>query len=229
MDRQLKNKEKLIMMAYLRRCFISGLLLWLPIWVTLLVIKFLVDILGNTMLMLPHQYQPDAWFGVHIPGLGVLITILIIFTTGFLAANFMGRSLVRGWDAFINRIPLVRSVYSSVKQVSETLFTPGGQSFRKVLLVQWPREGLWTVAFQTGDSTPEVDTVLKDGDMVSFFIPTTPNPTSGFLMMAARKDVRELDMSVDQALKFVISLGVVQPVAKIEKISKTVQTNNTIR
>ena len=211
------------MMSYFRRCFISGLLLWLPIWVTLLVIKFIVDILGNTLSMLPRQYQPDAWFGVHIPGLGVLITLLIIFFTGFLAANFMGRSLLRGWDAIINHIPLVRSVYSSVKQVSETLFTPGGQSFRKVLLVQWPRDGLWTIAFQTGDSTPEVDHMAVETDMVSFFVPTTPNPTSGFLMMAARKDVRELDMTVDQALKFVISLGVVQPIAKIEKPAKPIK------
>ncbi|MES2218579.1 MAG: DUF502 domain-containing protein [Pseudomonadota bacterium] len=208
------------MMAYLRRCFISGLLLWLPIWVTLLVIKFLFDILGNTLSMLPHQYQPDAWFGVHIPGVSFLITLFVIFLTGVLAANFMGRSLVRGWDGLIGRIPLIRSIYSSVKQVSDTLFTPGGQSFRKVLLVQYPHAGLWTIAFQTGDSTPEVDKVLKNGEMVSFFVPTTPNPTSGFLMMAPRKDVMELDMTVDQALKFVISLGVVQPVDKSKKIER---------
>jgi uncharacterized membrane protein len=208
------------MMAYLRRCFISGLLLWLPIWVTLLVIKFLVDILGNTLLMLPHQYQPDAWFGFHIPGVNFLITLLVIFLTGVLAANFMGRNLVRGWDSLIERIPLIRSIYSSVKQVSETLFTPGGQSFRKVLLVQYPHEGMWTIAFQTGDSTHEVDKALGNNEMVSFFVPTTPNPTSGFLMMAARKDIMELDMTVDQALKFVISLGVVQPIDRVKKIEK---------
>jgi uncharacterized membrane protein len=206
------------MMAYLRRCFISGLLLWLPIWVTLLVIKFLVDILGNTLTMLPRQYQPDAFFGFHIPGVGFLITLLIIFSTGMLAANFMGRSLVRGWDSLIGRIPLIRSVYSSVKQVSETLFTPGGQSFRKVLLVQYPHAGMWTIAFQTGDSTHEVDKALNKKEMVSFFVPTTPNPTSGFLMMAARADVKELDMTVDQALKFVISLGVVQPIEKAKRV-----------
>jgi uncharacterized membrane protein len=214
------------MMAYLRRCFISGLLLWLPIWVTLLVIKFLVDILGNTLSMLPRQYQPDALFGFHIPGVGFLITLVVIFLTGVLAANFMGRSLVRGWDGLIGRIPLIRSIYSSVKQVSETLFTPGGQSFRKVLLVQYPRTGMWTIAFQTGDSTPEVDKVLQNGEMVSFFIPTTPNPTSGFLMMAPRKDVMEMDMTVDQALKFVISLGVVQPVDKVKKLGK--QSNSKL-
>ena len=208
------------MMQYLRRCFMAGLLLWLPIWVTLLVIKFLVDALGNTLTMLPHQYQPDALFGFHIPGVGFLITLVIIFLTGVVAANFMGRSLVRGWDALINHIPLVRSVYGSVKQVSETLFTPGGQSFRKVLLVQYPHPGMWTIAFQTGDSTPEVDKAVQNPGMVSFFVPTTPNPTSGFLMMASRDTVKELDMTVDQALKFVISLGVVQPVDKITKIEK---------
>jgi uncharacterized membrane protein len=208
------------MMQYLRRCFMAGLLLWLPIWVTLLVIKFLVDALGNTLTMLPHQYQPDALFGFHIPGVGFLITLIIIFLTGVVAANFMGRSLVRGWDALINHIPLVRSVYGSVKQVSETLFTPGGQSFRKVLLVQYPHLGMWTIAFQTGDSTPEVDKAVQNHGMVSFFVPTTPNPTSGFLMMAPRDTVKELDMTVDQALKFVISLGVVQPVDKVTKIEK---------
>jgi uncharacterized membrane protein len=215
------------MMAYLRRCFISGLLLWLPIWVTLLVIKFLVDMLGSTILLLPRQYQPDALFGFHIPGVGFLITLLVIILTGVLAANFMGRSLVRGWDSLIERIPLIRSIYSSVKQVSETLFTPGGQSFRKVLLVQYPHAGMWTIAFQTGDSTHEVDKALDNKDMVSFFVPTTPNPTSGFLMMAARKDVMELDMTVDQALKFVISLGVVQPIERVKKIEKKVKKKLT--
>jgi uncharacterized membrane protein len=212
------------MMAYIRRCFISGLLLWLPIWVTLLVIKFLVDILGNSITMLPHEYQPDALLGFHIPGIGFLITVLVIFFTGMVVANFLGRSVIGFWDAVINRIPLVRSIYSSVKQVSETLLTPGGQSFRKVLLVEYPRKGLWTIAFQTSEITPAaLKDAFKDDDMVSFFVPTTPNPTSGFLMMAPRKDVIEMDLSVDQALKFVISLGVVQPekmLPKAKRISK---------
>jgi uncharacterized membrane protein len=213
------NKEYKVMMATVRRYFISGLLLWLPIWVTLLVIRFLVEILDNTMSMLPRQYQPDNIFGFHIPGIGVVITLGVIFITGLIAANFLGKSVVRFWDALIGRIPLVRSVYSSVKQVSDTLFTPGGQSFRKVLLVEYPRKGLWTLAFQTGDATPEVCKMLETAEMVSLFVPTTPNPTSGFLMMAARKDVMEMNMTVDQALKFVISLGVVQPGEKSKKLS----------
>jgi uncharacterized membrane protein len=198
-------------MGYIRRYLISGLLVWLPIWVTLLVFKFLVDILSETLSMLPHRYQPDALIGFHIPGIGVLITLVIIFLTGIIAANFLGKRFIDFCDAIMGRIPLVRTVYNGAKQVSDTLFTPGGQSFRKVLLVQWPREGLWSIAFQTGDSTPAVTSHLKDHEMVSFFIPTTPNPTSGFLMMAPKKEVIELEMSVDQALKFVISIGVVQP------------------
>lgn len=202
------------MMSQLRRYFISGLLIWLPIWVTLVAIKFLVDILSNSLLMLPHAYQPDTLLGFHIAGIGVLITLAIIFLTGLIATNFLGRRLLVLWDGLMGRIPLVRSIYMGVKQVSQTLFTPGGQSFRKVLLVEYPREGLWSLAFQTGDAAPEVQASLNGEDMVSLFVPTTPNPTSGFLLMVSRKKVIEMDMSVDQALKFVISLGVVQPVMK---------------
>jgi uncharacterized membrane protein len=210
------------MMASIRRYLISGLLVWLPIWVTYVVFKFLVDVMSQTLSLLPHQYQPDALLGVHIPGIGVLITLLVIFLTGVIAANFLGRRFIEVCDVIMGKIPLVRTVYNGAKQVSETLFTPGGQSFRKVLLVQYPREGLWSLAFQTGDSTPMVNTVLKEQEMVSLFIPTTPNPTSGFLMMALRRDVIELEMSVEQALKFVISLGVVQPDIKV-LLKKTIQ------
>jgi uncharacterized membrane protein len=208
------------MMSYLHRYFISGLLVWLPIWVTLLVIKFLVDILSNTLLLLPPQYRPDALIGFHVPGIGVLITLLVIFVTGVIAANFLGSRLLGLWDNVMGRIPLVRSVYTGVKQVAQTLLSPGGQSFRKVLLVEYPRTGLWSLAFQTGDTTQFVSEALNGEDMVSLFIPTTPNPTSGFLMMTQRKNVIELDMSVDQALKFVISLGVVQPTMKNAHILK---------
>ncbi len=208
------------MMPFIRKCFISGLLVWLPIWVTILVIRFLVNTLSNTLLLLPHQYQPDALIGFHIPGIGVIMTLLIIFVTGLIAANFIGRKLVAAGDYIITRIPLVRTIYASVKQVSQTLFGSGGQSFRKVLLVQYPHEGMWSIAFQTGDATPEVKEALDNDSMVTFFIPTTPNPTSGFLMMARKKDVIELNMGVDQALKLVISLGVVQPLPSFNKSGK---------
>ncbi len=203
------------MMSLLRRYLISGLLVWLPIWVTILVIKFLVDILSNSLLLLPRQYQPDALLGFHVPGIGVLITFLVILLTGVIVTNFIGRRVLLMGDAVIGHIPLVRTIYASVKQVLQTLFKPGGQSFRKVLLVEYPRVGMWSVAFQTGDGTPEVTSVLNGEPMVSLFIPTTPNPTSGFLMIVPRKDVIELEMSVDQALKFVISLGVMQPINRL--------------
>lgn len=199
------------MFGLIRKYFISGLLVWLPIWVTLLVMKFLVDLLSKSLLLLPPEYQPDVLIGVHIPGIGVVLTVLVIFFTGLLAANFLGSKLVELGDAIMARIPLVRTIYTGVKQVTQTLFTPGGQSFRKVLLVEYPCPGVWSVAFQTGEVNREIENALHGEPMVSYFIPTTPNPTSGFLMMAPRSKVVELNMSVDQALKFVISLGVVQP------------------
>jgi uncharacterized membrane protein len=199
------------MLATLRKYFISGLLVWMPIWVTLLVIKFIVDMLSKSLLLLPQDYQPDYLLGFHVPGIGVIVTVIIILVTGLLAANFIGSRVVAFGDALMARIPLVRSVYTGVKQVTQTLFTPGGQSFRKVLLVEYPREGTWCLAFQTGEGNQEIEGKLNSQEsMVSYFIPTTPNPTSGFLMMAPKSKVIELDMSVDQALKYVISLGVVQ-------------------
>jgi uncharacterized membrane protein len=201
------------MMSYIRRYLISGLLVWLPIWVTILVIKFLVDILDSTLSLLPRDYQPDAFLGFHLPGIGVVITLLVILLTGIIAANFIGKRLVDVWDAMIGRIPLVRTVYSGVKQVAQTLFTPGGQSFRKVLLVQYPHQDCWTIAFQTGDASKELTDGMGQAEVVSVYVPTTPNPTSGFLLFFPREKVIELNMSVDQALKYVISLGVVQPIA----------------
>jgi len=210
-----------MIMSHVRRYFISGLLVWVPIWVTILVIKFLVDILNDSLLLLPREYQPDALLGFHFPGMGVLITLLIILLTGTIAANFLGKRLVAIWDGIMSRIPLVRSVYSGVKQVLNTIFTPGGQSFHKVLLVQYPRVGSWTIAFQTSDVIKKIEDALDGQAMVTLYVPTTPNPTSGFLLMMPRDEVIELDISVEQALKLVISLGVMKPVPdKIKKIKK---------
>ncbi len=205
------------MLGYIRNSFISGLLVWLPIWVTWLALTFLVDLLSKSLLLLPPEYQPDKLLGVHVPGIGVVITVLVILFTGMFAANIIGRRFVALGDAIMARIPLVRTIYTGVKQVTQTLFTPGGQSFRKVLLVEFPCPGIWSVAFQTGEANKEIEKSLQSEPMVSYFIPTTPNPTSGFLMMAPKSKVIELDMSVDQALKFVISLGVVQPSATPKK------------
>lgn len=200
-------------MKFLHKYFISGLLVWLPIVVTLVVFKFLVDLLSQSLLWLPRSLQPDVLLGMHIPGIGVILTVLVILLTGMLAANFIGSKLVALGDWIMARIPLVRTVYTGVKQVTQTLFSPGGQSFRKVLLVEYPCPGIWSIAFQTGEVSPEIQNELQE-PMVSYFVPTTPNPTSGFLMMAPRAKVIELDISVDQALKMVISLGVVQPGSK---------------
>ena len=208
------------MMYFLQRYFISGLLIWLPLLVTILVIKFLVDLLGNILSLLPHNYQPDTLIGFHIPGIGVIITLAVIFLTGLIVANFIGRKLVEWGDALIARIPLVRTVYTSVKQVLETLFTPGGQSFRKVLLVEYPRAGMWTIAFQTGETLPEIEKTLNTDSMISLYVPTTPNPTSGFLLIVPRASVIEVEMSVEQALKFVISLGVMRPNHQQKKFKK---------
>lgn len=207
------------MIAAFRKYLISGLLVWLPIWVTLLVIRFLVDILSRSLTLLPHEWQPDVLLGFHVPGIGVIITLLVILLTGIFAANFIGSKLVDFGDAIVARIPLVRSIYTGVKQVTQTVFTPGGQSFRKVLLVEFPKQGVWSIAFQTGEVIKDIENALGSEPMVSYFIPTTPNPTSGFLMMAPKSKVIELNMSVDQALKLVISLGVVKPgVAKHKTI-----------
>lgn len=200
------------LIVFIRTSFISGILVWLPIIVTFLVLKFLVDILSKSLLLLPASFQPDALLGIHIPGIGVVITILVVLLTGMFVANYLGQQLWELGDSLMGRIPLVRSIYTGVKKVTETLLTPGGQSFRKVLLVEYPCPGIWSIAFQTNEGTQEIESALGGESIVSYFIPTTPNPTSGFLMMAPKNKVIELDMSVDQALKFVISLGVVQPI-----------------
>lgn len=189
---------------------IAGLLVWLPIWITLLVIRFIVELLDGTLSMLPKAYQPEQLFGFNVPGLGLVLSIAIVLVTGMLVTNFLGRKLVAAWDSIVGRIPLVRSVYNASKQVATTLFAKDGQSFRKVFLIEYPRKGIWSIAFQSGVAAEEVQTLVGE-EILTLFIPTTPNPTSGFLMMVPKKDAFELQMSVDQALRLVISLGVVQP------------------
>jgi len=196
----------------LKKYLITGLLIWIPLVITIWVLKLVVDTLDQSLLLLPDMFRTERWLGVHIPGMGVLLTVLIVVVTGMLAANFIGERLVRWWHEILHRIPVVNSVYSSVKQVSDTLFASSGQAFRKALLVQWPREGMWTIAFLTGVPGGDVANHLK-GDYISVYVPTTPNPTGGYFVIVARSDVIELDMSVDQALKYIISMGVVAPAA----------------
>lgn len=198
------------MMSALRRYIMAGLLVWLPLGVTILVIKMLVDMMDRTVLLLPAHLRPDALFGMHIPGLGVIISVLVVLITGIIVANLFGRKLVEAWESLLSRIPLVRSIYSAVKQIAETMFSPSGQSFRKVLLVEYPRKGLWTLAFQTGTDVGKAQ--CKTGrEVINIYVPTTPNPTSGFFLMIPKEDVVELDMSVDEGLRMIISMGSVVP------------------
>lgn len=197
-------------MTSLRRYLIAGLLIWVPLGVTLLVLMWLVDVMDRTLLLLPLQYQPETLLGFRIPGLGIVLTVVVLLLTGVIAANLFGRQLVAAWEALLSRIPLVRSIYMGVKQLMEMLFSPSGQSFRKVLLIEYPRAGLWTLAFQTGVTVGEAQ--YKTGrDVVNVYVPTTPNPTSGFFIMVPQRDVVELDMSVDDGLKMLISMGAIVP------------------
>jgi len=193
-----------------KKYFITGLLIWIPLVITIWVLKVIFGALDQSLLLLPLEFRTESLLGVHIPGLGVILTLLTVFVTGVFATNLFGAHLVQLWHDVLQRIPVVNSIYSSVKQISDTLFSSSGQAFRKALLVQWPREGVWTIAFLTGAPTGEVARRVPP-DCVSVYVPTTPNPTSGYFAIVPRKDVIELEMSVDQALKYIISMGVVPP------------------
>lgn len=194
----------------MKKYFITGLLIWIPLIITIWVLKVIFDALDQSLLLLPEAARTESWLGTHIPGLGAVMTVLVVFLTGVFATNFFGARLVQIWHDVLHKIPVVNSIYSSVKQISDTLFSSSGQAFRKALLVQWPREGMWTIAFLTG--TPGADVARHvPADCVAVYVPTTPNPTGGYFVIVQRKDVIELEMSVDQALKYVISMGVVPP------------------
>jgi uncharacterized membrane protein len=195
-----------------KKYLITGLLIWIPLVITLWVLKLIVDALDQSLLLLPESLRTENWLGIHIPGLGAILTIAIVFGTGIFARNFLGAQLVELWNGILARIPVVNSIYSSVKQISDTLFSSSGQAFRKAVLVRWPHQGMWTIAFLTG--TPGGDVLNHvPADCVSIYVPTTPNPTGGYFVIVRRQDVIELDMTVDQALKYIISMGVVPPLA----------------
>ena len=194
------------MFAMIRRYFISGLIAWIPIVVTLLAINFLFGLITSVY----HTASKYFHFGVDIPGFGIILTLVIIFFTGALTANFIGKKLMEWWSLFISKIPLVRTIYLGVKQLLDTMFTKG-QAFRKVYLVEYPRKGLWTIALQTGKGNEAFNSQISPTGVITLFVPTTPNPTSGFIIFAREEEIIPLDMGVDQALKYVISLGVVQP------------------
>jgi uncharacterized membrane protein len=197
----------------IRRYFITGLLVWVPIVITVWVLSFLVGTMDQTLLLLPSAFRPETLLGVYIPGIGALLTLLVIFLTGLFGANIIGQRLVRYWERAMARIPVVNSIYNGVKQVSDTVLSPTGQAFRKALLVQWPSPGMWTIAFLTGSPGGDVVNHLQ-GDYISIYVPTTPNPTGGYFVMVPRSAVIELDMTVDEALKYIVSMGVVAPVRR---------------
>ncbi|RYF40610.1 MULTISPECIES: DUF502 domain-containing protein [unclassified Acidovorax] len=197
-------------MSALRKWLLTGLLVIVPGVITAWVLNWIVSTLDQTLQILPISWQPDRLLGFHIPGFGVLLTLAILLVVGALASNFAGRKLVEWGDALVSRIPVVRSIYSSVKQVSDTLFSESGNAFRTAVLVQWPREGVWTVAFVTGTPNGEVAAYLRD-EFVSVYVPTTPNPTGGYFVILRKSDCIELEMSVDAALKYIVSMGVVPP------------------
>jgi uncharacterized membrane protein len=194
----------------MKRYIMAGLLVWVPLGITIYVMVWLVTTLDQTLLLIPEHLRPEALVGFHIPGLGVLLSFAILLATGFLAANFFGQRLIRIWESMLGRIPVVKSIYSSVKQVSDTVLSDQGTAFRKALLVEFPRPGCWTIAFMTGAPSDAVADHLR-GEFISVYVPTTPNPTGGYFVMVPRDSTRELDMSVDDALKYIISMGVAPP------------------
>lgn len=198
------------MMSSVRRWLLAGLLVLVPLAITLGVLNWIVGTLDQTLQILPAAWQPDRLLGFHLPGFGVLLTLAIVLLMGAIASNFLGRKLGHWGNLLLHRIPIVRSIYSSVKQVSDTLFSENGNAFRQALLVQWPREGVWTIGFLTGIPGGDVVNHLP-GDYLSVYVPTTPNPTGGYFVMLRKTECIELKMSVDEALTYVISMGVVVP------------------
>ena len=197
-------------MSAVRKWFFSGLLVIVPMAITIWVLQWVIGTLDNTLLILPEAWHPDRVLGVHVPGFGVLLALGIILVAGAVASNFAGRKLVHWGDVMVSRIPVVRSIYSSVKQVSDTLFSGTGNAFRTAVLIQWPRADVWTIGFVTGVPGGDVANYLA-GEYLSVYVPTTPNPTGGYFVMLRRSDCIELQMSVDEALRYVISMGVVVP------------------
>ena len=197
-------------MKKLRRIIIAGLLVWVPLGITIFIIKILLDLLGQTYLLIPVGLRPENLFGVTIPGFEIIMAIIILFSTGLVAANYLGKTLVENWEKFLDKIPLVRSIYAPLKKFAELVLSDQTQSFSKVLLIQYPRKGVYSLCFQTSKDVGEIQE--KSGeDVICVFIPTTPNPTSGYIIMIPKDEVIELDMSVEDALKMIISLGVVVP------------------
>lgn len=204
------------MMATLRKYVIAGLLVWLPLAATVVIIKLVIDLLDKIILFLPLEYRPESLFGFSIPGFGLILAIGVLLLTGMLATNLLGRQLVSLWEAILSRIPIVRSIYNAVKQIASTVLTSKGKSFRKVVMAEYPRKGIWSIGFLTNDDVAINCEGIED-HMLAVFLPTTPNPTSGFILLFPEQDIIELDMSVEDGFKFIISIGVVVPDGPIKE------------
>jgi len=198
------------MIAKFKKYIITGLLIWVPLGITIFVIRLLVNIMDQTILLLPVAWRPEALFGFNLPGLGFVVSAMVIFITGFFLTNLAGKKLIKIGEDFLDRIPFVRSIYSSVKQVTSTILSTDNNTFNEVLLIQYPRKGLWTLCFKTSDS-PKAFNEIADEELVTVFVPTTPNPTSGFILFVPKQETKKLDIDVEDALKLVMSLGVVSP------------------
>ena len=198
------------MLAKLRKYIITGLLIWVPLGITILVIKLLVNLMDKTIVLLPPTWRPEEIFGFNVPGLGIVLSAMVIFITGFILTNIAGRKVITLWERLLDRIPLVRSVYSSVKQVTQTILSSDNNTFNEVYLIEYPRKGIWSLCFKTSES-PDHFNEATDKKMITVFVPTTPNPTSGFILFIPQEEARKVDIDVEEALKLVMSLGVVTP------------------
>ena len=206
-------------MTALRKYIIAGLLVWLPLVITVAIIKFVVDLLDGTVVLLPPEYRPEALLGFSIPGFGIVLAVVILVVTGMFAANLLGRRMVQLWEAMLGRIPLVRNIYNSVKQIATTLLSTRSKSFRKVVLVEYPRKNSWCIGFLVNERV-DTDEAITDRRLQSIYLPTTPNPTSGFNLLLPEEEIIELDMSVEDGFKFIISMGVIVPHGKIKQLSQ---------
>jgi uncharacterized membrane protein len=206
----------------LRKYLIAGLLIWLPLAITLWVLDFIVTTMDRTLMVLPASLHPDQVLGVHIPGLGLVMSVIILLVTGALAANIIGARMFSWWESVLVKIPIVRPIYSGVKQISDTLFASKGQSFRKVVLIEFPNRGQWTFGFVVGAPGPLIERETT-GDLITVYVPTAPNPTSGYVLMVRPAEVKELDVTVDDALKFHLSMGVVAPAARAPRSALTTE------
>jgi uncharacterized membrane protein len=206
----------------LRRYLVAGLLIWLPLAITLWVLDFIVTTMDRTLMVLPASLHPDQVLGVHVPGLGLVMSVIILLVTGALAANIIGARMFSWWEAVLVKIPIVRPIYSSVKQVSDTLFASKGQSFRKVVLIEFPNRGQWTFGFIVGAPGAAIERETA-GDLITVYVPTAPNPTSGYVLLVRPAEVKELDVTVDDALKFHLSMGVVAPAARAPRSALTTE------